>query len=209
MKKPTRLILGGAFDPFHNGHLAILTTLYQQLSDQVSCLHLIPTGHPVHKSTPTASIPHRIAMLTLICEQELKQLTSLWHYDIELYECQKNSPSFTVDTLQHLHQKFPDSHFSWIIGDDQYFRFHTWHTPESILKLANLLVINRQETQDYRAYWHTHFPNLSFTDSVTFSYMPLVPLSSQEIRSKILANQPIDRDVPLSIVRYIESKKLY
>src|ERR1700719_424437 len=91
-------ILGGTFDPVHNGHLAIANYLLQKLPFEQ--IHLLPCNIPPHRQQPTASAAQRLHMLELAA----KSSPNIYINDIEL---QRSGPSFMVDTLAMLHQQFP------------------------------------------------------------------------------------------------------
>ncbi len=194
-KRINPLVFGGAFDPFHLGHLGMIGHLYQQES---SCrdVIMIPTGVPVHKESPMLCQDHRLAMLHQVIASELAQLTPNWRYHVDCFELDRLAPSFMVDTLKHLDQRV-----ALLIGADQFFQFHRWKNPEDILSRATLVVAYRQPSSlSPKQYWEAHFPSWTFKKKVAWMEMPAIDISSQGIREKIMTGASIDGDVAPSIL---------
>ncbi len=193
-------LFGGAFDPFHKGHLSILNALDKHPLIQNSVV--IPTSIPPHKPMPFFSAPHRLAML--------KQVIHLQNLSIPVtlsdLEIAHQGPSYTIDTLRQLllQNVYPQPFFI-VIGADNFFTFHQWKYPEEILTLAHLLVLNREgygHTPDaYRTYFYTHFSK--GWEKVSFANMEPVTVSSQHIRDRLSQNLSISGLVPECIERYI------
>ena len=125
-------LLGGTFDPIHNGHLAIAAAEQQQ--QQLDQVQFIPCPTPPHRQTPSASIEHRINMIKLaIADQPQFQLNEL--------ELQRSGPSYTIDTLIALAK--PNQCLYFIMGADNYLKFEQWHRWQEIPQYCQLLVYNR------------------------------------------------------------------
>lgn len=186
-------LFGGAFDPFHNGHAAIIQNL--ETLAFLDKILLIPTHIPPHKPTPIFSPAQRLAMVEKV-SQELGCKLTLQVSDIEL---KKASPSWTIDTLKELKQTIRNTQFYVVMGSDNYFSFHTWRYPKEILSLAKVIVINRNLSIDesYQTYLKTFF--WGDKDSFIFTNMNAVPISSQLIRDKLRDNEDISGLVPVSI----------
>ena len=205
MKKPIEpWVFGGAFDPFHFGHLGLLVHLYH-LDPTPRTLFLIPSGHPPHKPAPTATAQQRLAMLNDVVKTELAHLTPQWTYLIDPFELNRTEYSRTIDTLRHLNQPV-----HLIFGSDQFFMFHHWQYPHKILQTAALIVIHRIASKiTPLSYWHTHFPQWDFQEKVRWIDMPPIPLSSQDIRKKQAAGESILPYVPQSVAAIILENTLY
>lgn len=127
-------LIGGSFDPVHNGHLALAHAALDQLNaDEV---WLIPTRQTPLKNRDLTSIGHRLAMLRRAIENEDK----IKICDVDL---KRNGPSYSVDTLEILHKNFPDCQFTWLIGTDQAAQFDKWKDPERLQQLAKFVVAPR------------------------------------------------------------------
>jgi nicotinate-nucleotide adenylyltransferase len=125
---------GGTFDPIHQGHLQ--SALYVQQYCQLDRLELIPCHLPPHRAHPGVSSEHRAAMVQLAIAP-YPQLA------LNLLELEKNSSSYTVETLELLHQQYPNDTLLFVIGMDSLTQFHSWFRFRDILKLCHLLVCQR------------------------------------------------------------------
>lgn len=125
---------GGTFDPIHQGHLQL--ALYVAAHCQLSCLQLLPCHLPPHRAHPGVSSAHRAAMVELaIAPYPQLRLNSL--------ELSKNSPSYTVETLQQLRAQYPTDTLLFVIGMDSLNQFQRWHRYQDILQLCHLVVLQR------------------------------------------------------------------
>jgi len=126
-------ILGGIFDPPHNGHLAVASFArdYFGLSEVL----FVPSGTPPHKSTATPAID-RLAMLkrAIVNEPTFK----IW--DAEL---RRKGTSYTIDTLEELSRHFPGRPVYFIVGSDNLHEIQTWRRYRDVLRLVTLCVTHR------------------------------------------------------------------
>jgi nicotinate-nucleotide adenylyltransferase len=129
-------ILGGTFDPIHFGHLRIALQLLEVIS--LNEIRFIPCQQPVHKSSPLANTEQRIHMLELALAKQTG-------FILDTRETLRATPSFTLETIQSLHEDFPDASLNLIIGSDEFCIFNTWYNWQTIMSLANLIVILRPE----------------------------------------------------------------
>ena len=144
-------LLGGTFNPIHNGHLAIARQAREALAlDRVV---LIPTGDPPHKPNERlAAAKDRYEMVRLaIASDPLLSISDV--------EVRRPGKSYTIDTIRLLQQEYGDpTRLFFLIGLDAFLEFPTWHDPETLLTLCSFVVLSR--------------PGLSFQ---ALSAMPLIP----------------------------------
>lgn len=182
-------ICGGTFDPFHRGHLdPILSVRGEMQWDRI--LYVPAFIQPFKQDRETASAPHRFAMAALATEP----------YDdmfVDPRELERGAVSYTVDTLRELRDEYPDATLDWIIGDDNLEKLHEWKSIETILGLANFVVLTRVGSRS-----QSSIP-------VLFVQNPTVPFSSTEIRRRVRAGEPIDELVGARVSRYIHHYGLY
>ena len=127
-------IFGGAFSPFHNGHLRLVIEARERLGlDQV---RVIPTAQPVHRSESRIPPLRRLEWVRLALGRERGLVAD----DCEIA---RDGPSFTVDTLAALAEAFPRSRRVLLMGADAFAHFHTWRDWARILELAELAVVQR------------------------------------------------------------------
>ncbi len=129
-------ILGGSFDPVHNGHLALGRHVCATTgADQ---LRLLPAGQPWQKGSLRAGPHVRAEML------QLAFADSGLPTDLDLREADQDSPCFTVQTLRALRAEVgPDVSLVFVLGADQWQRLHTWREWEQLFVLAHLAVVSR------------------------------------------------------------------
>ncbi len=129
-------VLGGTFDPVHEGHIAAAEAARRALAlDQVL---FVPSHRPPHRAAqPRASAFHRFAMVSLATERHPRFLAS----DIEL---ERTGPSYTADTLRRLHEAgYGASQLFFILGTDAFAEIATWRDYPAVLDLAHFVVVAR------------------------------------------------------------------
>jgi nicotinate-nucleotide adenylyltransferase len=127
-------LFGGTFDPVHFGHLRPAVELAERYD--LDTLYLLPNHRPAHRGPAGASTAERIRMLELA----IKGVRSL---AIDPREAQRETASYTIHSLNELHEEHPEATVLFFMGMDAFAEFDTWHEWESILKLANLVIVNR------------------------------------------------------------------
>lgn len=193
-------ILGGTFDPIHVGHLiagqAVMDT------GRFDALWLMPTGKPPHKATDPADKEHRLAMCRLA-------VTPFENVTVSSLELDRQGRTYTVDTFRELKALWPEDTFWLIIGTDSLMALEQWHMPQQLLNEVNFVVVDRggHDLQRVRA----QMDALSSTHKGDFLHvtMPLVDLSSTDIRKRVADGKSIRYRVPDSVLVYIEAEGLY
>jgi nicotinate-nucleotide adenylyltransferase len=201
MSAPRRTgILGGTFDPVHNGHLAIARgALDAALLDRVL---FMPVGAPAHRAT-YATPSDRAEMVRLALEAEDPRL----QFDATALD--QPGPAYTADTLALAHAKYPHDVLFFIAGADS-LAHSVWRRLDEVARaLERFYVVPRRGST-----WRDVEKVSGALDPVLRArFAPLdiaIPeISSSEIRARIAAGQPIDGLVPVQIERYIERRRLY
>ena len=122
-------ILGGIFDPVHNGHLAVACLARDHF--KLDKVYLIPSGTPPHKSgTVSAPASHRLAMLRRAV-RAVKGSKGLLVWDGEI---RRKGVSYTVDTIRRIKEKHRGAPLYFIIGSDNLREISTWHEYRKILE---------------------------------------------------------------------------
>lgn len=209
-------ILGGTFDPVHNGHLAIAEAVRQAMA--LSGILFVPAFLPPHKPTYAISaFPHRAAMLDLAVADRPGCFVSR-------LEAEREGPSYSIDTLRTLRQTLgQDVHLFFIIGMDAFAEIHTWKANRVLLEYASFVVIGRPDHCQHSCEQTVaaNFPGYAFNE-VTGCWqgkpgqggihpvaMPPVKVSSTEIREAVRQGRPISTLVPAAVASYIEAHGLY
>ena len=129
-------ILGGTFDPIHYGHLRPAAEVKDAL--RLDEVHLIPAGIPPHRPSPVASAAARLAMTVLGCAE----FPGLLADDREIL---RPGPSYSVQTLQEMHDENPGRPLAMIIGSDAFAGLASWKRWEQLFTLAHFIVIERPD----------------------------------------------------------------
>jgi nicotinate-nucleotide adenylyltransferase len=127
-------LLGGTFDPVHFGHLRIASETANAL--KLPEVRLIPSKTPVHRAAPGATGEQRLAMLRLA----VADVPGLAVDDREL---KRETPSYTVLTLESLRAEFPQRPLIWLIGVDAFLHINHWYEWPRLFELAHFVVLNR------------------------------------------------------------------
>ncbi len=211
MLKPVG-ILGGSFDPVHNGHLFIA----QQCLDFLNLDHIqfIPSGNPPHREMPKAGIADRRNMLELA-------LNNNPNFVINDCELKKDSKSYTYETLVELRKNNPNLKYFLIIGYDAFLGFVSWYRWQDIFDLCHVVIASRnQEKIKIKDISLTNvISERQITDKLLFNKiatgkifkleLPLIDISSTNIRSEIKRGKKINDLVPSAVAQYIYQHHLY
>ena len=194
-------ILGGSFDPIHNGHIHMAVSAYRGFSlDQV---WLVPAGHSPNKAEEKmTSADKRLRMC------EIASLSYPWLISCPL-EVESGERSYTYRTLQKLTKRYPLHRFSFIMGGDSLDYFETWNHPEEIAALARILVVPRDTFSDSRLKEKIRFLKNQFSCEISIVPCTKYPVSSTEIRKRFLEGKPQAGDFPPGVLDYILKNHLY
>ena len=197
-------IMGGTFDPVHNGHLMLADTAYRQFNlDQV---WFLPNGNPPHKKEENIGTDarHRSRMVALAIQGRD-------YCRLEEYEVRRREVSCSYQTLEHFRKQYPEDEFYFIIGADSLFAIETWVHPERIFPACVILAACRddhdslEEMKAQIGHLKTVYPKAR----IQLLRSPLIPVSSSEIRRKIQAGLSIAEEVPEEVEAYIKEEELY
>jgi len=183
----------GSFNPIHHGHLLIASWLLQNTSLQ-QVWFIVSPQNPLKPAASLLNEYHRLYLVQLAIEGE----SNLKALDIEF---KLPKPSYTVDTLAYLQEKYPSHDFSVIMGSDSFQNLAKWKNAEWLLKNYSLYVYKRPE--------HEALPVYPGTKDIHILNAPLLPISSTEIRKKIKEGKSIRYWVPDAVKAEIERNGYY
>ncbi len=133
-------LLGGTFDPIHYGHLRLAWEAKQTIG--LNQVLVMPCHIPPHRETPQSNASHRLQMARLAC-------SNTPGFEVDDWELQRATPSYTVETLCHLKERFGDeTALVFIMGMDAFNSFSQWHQWDTILSLCHLWVAHRPGSQE-------------------------------------------------------------
>jgi nicotinate-nucleotide adenylyltransferase len=182
----------GSFNPVHNGHMIIAS--YMASFTDLDQVWMVVSPHNPHKLKHTLlQDHHRIYMV----RQAINDSRKIKASDIEF---KLPKPSFTIHTLSHLKEQFPQHDFVLILGEDNLLNFDKWKNYEQILSQAPLYVYKRPGSS--KTVFHSH-PNVRLIDA------PLMELSSSFIRDGIKQKKEVRFMLPESVWNYIEEMGFY
>ena len=192
-------LLGGTFNPVHEGHLSIAREALRLFA--LDSVWFIPCAVPPHKPVhDLASNEDRLAMLRLAIAGEPR-------FEALDVEFNRSGKSYTLDTVRALQALHPGDAFAFIVGADTLPELPTWHRPLDLLPLVRIVSLARPGFAPDAAAIHLPPPWPERLLADLRSGEPL-DVSSREIRAKIAAGQPVSL-VPESVLRYIEEHNLY
>lgn len=201
-------ILGGTFDPVHNGHLhiaqAALTTLALQ------SVHFIPCNQPAHRTPPVANASQRLEMVQLATKHSTAFIA-------DPTEIKRGGISYSIDTLKTLADT---DKLCLLLGADAFLHFDQWHQWHEILTYTHLILINRPgftlqlppALTDWYKHNHTTNPDDLIDKHQGVIYeLPVTPsnISATTIRNRIKNNQTVQQLLPHEVFEYIQKKQLY
>ena len=193
-------IIGGSFNPIHQGHLIIAEWFRQEL--MLDLIIFIPTFISPFKLEDSEVIDpmDRLAMLKLAIESNSKFI-----YDD--FEINKKAVSYTIDTLKYLKSKYLNSDLFYLIGEDQAQKFNKWNKWEDILSIVQLCIARRDFNDEQIKSINEVFKSIKYTPVWISS--PKIEISSTEIRNRVKKGKSIKYLTDDKVVDYIISNNVY
>lgn len=182
----------GSFNPIHTGHLVIAN--YMASFSGLEEVWLVVSPHnPLKQKSSLGNMYDRLEMARLATENSRQIKVS----DIEFSLPQ---PSYTIDTLTYLHEKYPARNFVLIMGADNLASFKKWKNYEVLLQNYEIYVYPRPGVD--LTEWAAH-PSIKITDT------PQMDISSTFIRKGIVAGKNLQFFLPDAVLAFIDSKNMY
>ena len=210
-------ILGGTFDPIHNGHLRLAQEALEQCD--LTEVRFVPSGVPPHRDVPCAEAAHRLNMVRLAVEGNHA-------FVLDEREIHRTDPCYSVDTLRSLRLELgAEQSLCLLLGGDAFLSLHTWHNWKSLFELAHVVVIQRpgiplgnaitQAASDLQQQYIARLApaprrlHESPFGSIVVLDMPLLDISATTIRKRSAEKKSTHYLQPETVVRYIQSHNLY
>lgn len=200
-QKPALGIIGGTFNPIHNGHL--LAAEYARCELELEKVIFIPAARP----------PHKEGMDILDGETRLKMVELAIQGNPDFFvsnlELTRPGPSYTVDTLNHYQACYPGKGIYFIMGADSLLLINTWKDVDVLADKGRFVVVTRP---GYRFEWEkdplASLPSI-LREHLVFLEIPGIDVSSSDIRRRIRDGKSIRYMLPNKVERYIREQGLY
>ena len=186
----------GSFNPIHTGHLVIANVI-KEATDLQQVWFVVSPQSPFKKANTLLNEYDRLRMVELAVEE---------NFDLRAcnIEFSLPKPSYTVDTLVHLEERYPQHRFHLLLGSDNLTHFHKWKNYQSILEYRSLYVYPRPDvSEDKIPDTVRNHPHIRRVEA------PLLDISATFIRQCLQQNMSIQYLVPDRVIDYIIAKKLY
>jgi nicotinate-nucleotide adenylyltransferase len=184
-------VLGGSFDPIHNGHLVAAAEVAKKL--QLSKVIFVPAGQQWQKSSQT-SATDRLEMVRLAVADNPV-------FDVSTVDIDREGPTYTVDTLRDLKVSNPESELIFIGGADAISGLDSWKSAERLGELAHFVAVTRPG-------FEFRFPQVANGNIETME-IPALDISSTEVRKRIADGLNLEGLVPEAVLSYIQTHNLY
>lgn len=192
-------IMGGTFDPIHFGHLRAAQEAKEALG--FSGVLFIPSGNPPHKTERKISSAEDRYNMTLLATKNCP-----W-FSVSRIEIESKGYSYTMETMRKLKAmpRYANAELYFITGFDAVLDIMTWKQPEEIMRLCKFVAVSRFGYSPKRL---KELPK-QFRDSIIPIEIPLLAISSTELRKRIAVGKSISYLLPKEVEEYIKKKELY
>jgi nicotinate-nucleotide adenylyltransferase len=184
-------VMGGTFDPIHNGHLVAASEVASALKlDEVI---FVPTGSPYQKQNVT-SAEHRYLMTVIATASNPR-------FKVSRIDIDRGGDTYTVDTLTEMHEQYPDSDLVFISGADAIAQILAWKDVDTLWSLAHFVAVSRPGHK-------LDIPEAP-EGSISTLEIPALAISSTDVRRRVDSGFPVWYLVPDGVVQYIAKHELY
>jgi nicotinate-nucleotide adenylyltransferase len=184
-------VMGGTFDPIHNGHLVAASEVQQHFDlDEVV---FVPTGQPWMKPAVTAG-EHRYLMSVIATAANPR-------FTVSRVDIDRDGPTYTIDTLRDVRKLHPDADLFFISGADAIAQILDWKNVDELWSLAHFVAVSRPG--------HELAISALPAQEVSSLEVPALAISSTDCRSRVSRGFPVWYLVPDGVVQYISKHHLY
>ncbi len=182
----------GSFNPVHNGHLMI-ANYFKEYTDLEKIWFVVSPQNPFKQRDTLLADRHRYAMLLEAVGEQSDYLVS----DIEFA---LPKPSYTIDTLTYLSEKYPQHTFALIMGSDNLINFHKWKNADFLIRNYQIYVYPRQNKD---------LPDIAKHPNVTIVNAPQIEISASFIRESIKLKKNVIFFMPQNAYKYMREMHFY
>lgn len=198
-------IIGGTFDPIHNGHRDIALNAKNEYA--LDELWFMPAGDPYCKSDKEVTPASVRLEMTRLAVSEMPSFCRCCDLEIRT-----EGPTYTSETLERLHAQYPEDEFFFIVGADSLLYMEDWHRPELIFRYAVVLCADRPGEDDaelYRCMWKLNEKYGCGEERIRIIHCRELPISSTDIRLMMERGGDISPYVARKVLDFIEDEGLY
>ena len=182
----------GSFNPVHTGHMIIAEYMADR-TDMQQVWFVVSPHNPLKSRATLANDFDRLHMVQLAVDDNPKLRASNIEFSLP-------KPSFTIDTMAYLHEKYPDHQFSLIMGTDNLDTIHKWKNYEILLERYTIHVYKRSGTEEAK---------IPAQAKVQVHDVPLLMISSTFIRQSIAEGRSVRYMVPEPVYQFLDGSRLY
>lgn len=193
-------ILGGTFNPIHNGHIMLAQKAMKQFSD-IEKIIILPNNKPAYKGTNEIISPkERIKLIN-------QAVSSFDFCEVSDAEIKRGGITYTYDTLKDIYMINPYIKIYYIVGADSLFTIDKWHRYKDVLKMCTLLVAKRNSDYDDMKKCAEKLCKENKAARIEFIKSPNMNISSSLIRRFIMRNSDsFDKDTSKRLEEYLERR---
>lgn len=201
MKRYKIGIMGGTFNPIHNGHILLAQAAYEYCSlDKVL---FMPSGVSYLKEQSEILTAQDRMNMTLLAVEAFEQ------FDCSDLEVKREGNTYTVDTLRELNTLYPDNDFYFIMGADSFMALDTWKEPEEIAKLCTIVTVIRDDVDHSELEIRKEELQNKWGASIVLMPFAKTDISSSQIRRNVRQGLDVAGLMPSKVEAYIRQRNLY
>lgn len=194
-------IMGGTFDPVHNGHLIIAEMALENF--ELDEILFVPSGIPWLKDVSKVLNKKTRVSLTGIAIEDNP------NFALSTIEIDREGNSYSYETVEELKKSNPDTDYYFIMGADALFDVEIWKNPEILMKNCTLLVAVRDDYDQQQMRDRVNYLVHKYQAKIELLATPRVDISSTMIRERIAAGKCVRYMLPDPVIEYIKKMQLY
>jgi nicotinate-nucleotide adenylyltransferase len=194
-------VLGGTFNPIHNGHLALAQEAWYRF-DLARVLFIPAAQNPLKDADPRDDLSdaHRLAMLKQGCERDSR-------FTVDAFDLRRGGMTFMIDTLKRLHRVHSGAGLVLIVGTDAAAQLDKWRDAREFHRYCEIGVAQRPGEETSEDQLRRLLDGLDLQHE--FMPIPQLDISSSDIRQRLKTGKPVRYLCPDAVVEYIHEHKLY
>ncbi|ASW74928.1 nicotinate-nucleotide adenylyltransferase [Chryseobacterium piperi] len=185
----------GSFNPIHIGHL-ILANYILENSDMDELWFVVSPQNPFKDKKSLLKDHNRLDMVQLAVKNYPNMRASNVEFSLP-------KPSYTIDTLTYLNEKYPEYSFSLIMGEDNLVSLHKWKNSETLIKNYHIIVYPRVFEGEKKDSDYLQHENISLIKA------PVIEISATEIRNMIKEGKNVRPMLPPEVFEYLDGSSFY